>query len=65
MLKVIDGKIYVNNIETNDTELIGNAFKDFAEALHDKKNLDCNFDLSEGKNNIEFRAISSNYEFSK
>lgn len=34
MLKVIDGKIYVNNIETNDTELIGNAFKDFAEQLN-------------------------------
>ncbi len=33
MLKVIDGKIYVNNIETNDTELIGNAFKDFAEMI--------------------------------
>lgn len=47
MLKVIDGKIYVNNIETNDTELIGNAFKDFAEILKtgelsfDAENLFC------------------------
>lgn len=65
MLKVINGKIYVEEVETTDAELIGMAFKDFAEKLHNKKQLDCNFDLSEGKNSIEFRSISSSYEFSK
>lgn len=35
MLKVINGKIYVEEVETTDAELIGMAFKDFAEKLNE------------------------------
>lgn len=57
MLKVIDGKIYVNNIETNDTELIGNAFKDFAEMIS-KQN--CKFDSTLL---IDFEGFEKEYNF--
>jgi len=33
MLEVKDGKIYVEDVETIDAELIGMAFLDFAEKL--------------------------------
>lgn len=33
MIEVIDGKIYVEGVETIDAELIGMAFLDFAEDL--------------------------------
>lgn len=36
MLEVKDGKIFVEGVETIDAELIGMAFKDFAEALKNK-----------------------------
>jgi len=37
MLEVKDGKIFVEGIETTDVELIGLAFKDFAEKTQGKK----------------------------
>jgi hypothetical protein len=33
LLKIIEGKIFVEGIETIDDELIGIAFKDFAERI--------------------------------
>lgn len=36
ILKVVDGKIFVEGVETTDDELIGIAFKDFAEQLKNK-----------------------------
>lgn len=36
-LQVIEGKIFVEGIETIDPELIGMAFKDFAEQLNDRR----------------------------
>lgn len=36
ILKVVGGKIFVEGVETTDDELIGIAFKDFAEKLHEK-----------------------------
>jgi len=42
-LKVVDGKIYVEGVETNDAELIGFAFLDFSQELKDRR-LDMNTD---------------------
>lgn len=36
LLKVVEGKIFVQGVETIDPELIGMAFKDFAEKLQEK-----------------------------
>lgn len=38
LLKVVDGKIFVEGVETIDTDLIGMAFKDFVENIHESKN---------------------------
>lgn len=46
MLEVKDGKIFVEGAETIDAELIGMAFKDFAEQLHANKK-DFNSDYPE------------------
>ncbi len=62
MLEVKDGKIYVEGVETNDPELIGFAFMDFAEGLFNKRSLDCRLDLTEDNNKIEFIGISSTYK---
>lgn len=37
LLKVVDGKIFVEGVETIDNELIGMAFKDFAERLSENR----------------------------
>ncbi|QYS85418.1 hypothetical protein JJC03_09220 [Flavobacterium oreochromis] len=37
MITIEGGKIYVDSVETDNTELIGNALKDYAEASKDDK----------------------------
>lgn len=37
ILKIVDGKIFVEGVETIDDELIGIAFKDFAEQLQSRR----------------------------
>lgn len=44
MLEVKNGKIFVEGVETIDDELIGLAFKDFAENLSNN-NVDCELQL--------------------
>lgn len=46
MLEVKDGKIFVEGVETIDAELIGMAFKDFAENIS-KNNVDCELKLND------------------
>lgn len=46
MLEVKYGKIYVEGVETNDPELIGFAFMDFAENLT-KNNIDAELKLKD------------------
>jgi len=43
-LKVEDGKIFVEGVETYDAELIGFAFLDFSQELKDRR-LDMNTDF--------------------
>lgn len=61
MLEVKDGKIFVEGVETIDAELIGFAFKDFAEGLV-LYNLDAKLHLNEEVKTIEFIG---NSEFNK
>lgn len=60
-LRVIDGKIFVEGVETIDAELIGMAFKDFAEGLI-LYNLDAKLHLNEDIKIIEFIGTT---EFNK
>ncbi len=56
MLEVKNGKIFVEGVETIDAELIGMAFKDFAENIS-KKNIDCELQLNDNYFDNDYKEI--------